>query len=461
MGFTCVAEFVGGVMLKKQFAGVLILVALQAAAEDWTASIETIHAGTYLPPTPSQFSHDARGFHETLLVPGNPAFRKIGYGPTGREYETLPFPTFVYITVDLAGSSDTIAWVVEDNGPNGGSYPVRLYVEKQGEIQPFNIDGSPADYAVTKAYIGRVSLSDDGSVVTLPTSVCGDCDGQVEAWKLNEANQYQQVISHKPTDGRPNIGLAAASSTNRVVSVSNSGTVLNEASEEIIQTTVSIYNIADGSVLTEASEEITLVAAQFGYPSSGSSIDISQNGATLAVVMRPGSAYPNSPTPSGGVVVFSKPQPCILQCGWSQKGQVIDAAPSLAGFAYAYETAQVLLSEDGNTAAVVTHTDCYASDGGPSELIDPCHSGLITIWDFNSVSDLWEERKGDGLPIAVPVPDPTVEHFAGLSGFDAQRGVLGISVIDDNEENFTLMKVTLEESSATGLPIWLLYEASQ
>jgi hypothetical protein len=78
-------------MLKKQFTGVLLLLAFQAAAEDWAASIKTVHQGPMLsgsPPTSGQFSYDASGFYEVLAVPGEAAFRKIGYGPTGREYET-------------------------------------------------------------------------------------------------------------------------------------------------------------------------------------------------------------------------------------------------------------------------------------------------------------------------------------------------------------------------------------
>ena len=217
-------------MLNKRFIGILLLVALPAAAEDWAASIQTVHQGSLLdvPATAGQFSHDARGFYEVMPVPGEAAFRKIGYGPTGREYETYAYLTSGYYTVDLAGSSDIIAWVVRDTSPGGGDNAARLFVEKQGAIQSFYNAGSPANYAQTKAYIGRVSLSEDGSVVALPTYICGTlCDGQVEAWKLDEAGQYRKVVSHKPTDGRPHIGLAAASSANRIVAVDVSGITLN------------------------------------------------------------------------------------------------------------------------------------------------------------------------------------------------------------------------------------------
>ena len=457
----------GSEMLKNQFAGVLMLVALQAAAEDWTASIQTVHQGPVFgaPPIPGQFSYDAGGFYEVLAVPNEAAFRKIGYGATGRDYETLTFLTNGYLTVDLAGSSDIIAWVVPHRGPPyGGAYPARLYVEKQGEIQLFNDAGSLVDYALTKSYIGRVSLSEDGSVVTLPTFVCGqNCGGQVEAWKLNEAGQYQQVVSHKPTDGRPPIGLDAASAANRVVSLNFSGTTLNEASEEITQTTVSIYDITDGTILTEASEEITLNAPEFGTPKINKpSIDIDQRGSTISIVMEPSDDYTNGLFPEGGVVVFSKAEVCVLQCGWTQKGQIIDPAPSLTDFAYRYQTWQTLLSQDGDTVAVLTMTDCYSEEEGvPEYVIQPCHSGLITVWDFNNAINRWEERQGEGFPIAVPVPDPSQQHRAWLSGFDANRGVLGVSVEDNREEDFFLMKVTMEKSTTTGLPIWLLYEASQ
>ena len=454
----------GSEMLKRQVAGVLILVALQAAAEDWTASIKTVHEGLVFgaPPIPGQFSYEVGGFYEVLSVPGNPAFRKIGYGPTGREYETFAYLTNGYLTVDLAGSSDIIAWVVPHSGPpDGGAYPARLYVEKQGEDQFFTEAGSLADYALTKAYIGRVSLSVDGSVVSLPTTVCGnDCFGQVEAWKLNEAGQYQKVVSHRSSDGPSRMGLAASSSANRVVTIGASRTVLNEAGEEIIQTTVLIYNIVIDNILTDASEEITLSVAQFGTPRP--SIDINQDGSKIALVMEPSDDYPSAPASEGGVVVFSKAEPCVLQCGWTQKGQIIDPAPSLTDFAYRYQTWQTLLSQDGDTVAVLTMTDCFSEDeGAPEGVIQPCHSGLITVWDFNNAINRWEERQGEGFPIAVPAPDPSQEHRARLSGFDANRGVLGVSVEDNREEDFYLMKVTMEKSTNTGLPIWLLYEASQ
>ena len=193
------------------------------------------------------------------------------------------------------------------------------------------------------------------------------------------------------------------------------------------------------------------------------SIDIDQAGATVSLAVRPSQNDPNSLIPKGGIVVWSKPQPCVLQCAWSQKGQVIDPAPSLEDFPYADSTGQALLSENGDTIAVLTGTECYGDEDLPgSGIIDPCHSGLITVWDFNPASDLWEERRGEGLPIAVPMPDNSEVHYANLSGFDAENGLLGVSISDENRDRtFTLMRVTIEESSPTGLPIWLLYEASQ
>ena len=439
-------------MLKKHFAGVLLLVVLQAAAEDWTASIQTVHQGPILnAATSGQFSYDARGFYEVLPVPGEAAFRKIGYGPTGREYETYPYLTSGYYTIDLAGSSDIIAWVVRDTSPGGGDNAARLFVEKQGAIQSFYNAGSLANYAQTKAYIGRVSLSYDGSVVALPTYICGlSCGGQVEAWKLNSENQYEKVVSYTaPLEARY-VGRAAASTPNKVVSLDEN------INQEI--TTISIYNIIDGSVLSAASEQITLTEAEFGR--AGSFIEVDQSGHTVAIAMGPSRDYPSSPN---GILVFSKPQTCVLQCGWSQKGQLIDPAPSLVDFPYADLTGQALLSKDGDTVAVLTRTECYEDeDLSDSVIIDPCHSGLITIWDFNAALDLWEERHGEGLPIAVPVPDSSEVYSARLTGFDEQNGSLGVSIVDENRDRtFILMKVTIEESSATGLPIWLLYEASQ
>ena len=443
-------------MLNKRFAGVFLVVALQAAAEDWAASIKTVHEGPLFssPPTAGQFSHDARGFYEVLPVPGEAAFRKIGYGPTGREYETYAYLTNGYYTVDLAGSSDIIAWVVRDTSPGGGDYAARLFVEKQGAIQSFYNAGSPANYARTKAYIGRVSLSYDGSVVALPTYICGQsCGGQVEAWKLNSENQYEKVVSYTAPLEAKFVGRAAASTSDTVLSLDEN------TSQET--TTISIYNIIDGSVLSAASEQITLTEAEFGR--AASFIEVDRSGHTVAIAMGPSRDYPTSPTPKGGIVVFSKPQVCVLQCGWSQKGQLIDPAPSLVDFPYAYLTGQALLSQDGNTVAVLTGTECYGDEDLPgSGILDPCHSGLITIWDFNPASDLWEERRGEGLPIAVPMPDNAEVHYANLSGFDEQNGSLGVSIVDENRDRtFTLMKVTIEESSPTGLPIWLLYEASQ
>ena len=280
----------------------------------------------------------------------------------------------------------------------------------------------------------------------------------MDVWKLNDAGAYEQVVNDKlisDDDEIARIGYDVAVSASRVASIDI------PYSDEVLVTTVDFYDLVDGQLLTAPSDSLTLAKAQFGEHDSQSGMSMSDAGDVLAITMSPTGDYPTSPSAYGGVVVFRNISTCVLACGWVQKGQTIDPSASLAAYAdwVLYpQFLSVALSANGDSLALLHPTDCYDDD---DDVITPCSEGLITVWDFDAPSAQWVERQGDSLPILLPLIDPDSQMTRIM--FNEPAGLIGTTLGRQDYGNSAqrLVQVSLEEVSTGGLPIWLLWKASQ
>ena len=137
----------------------------------------------------------------------------------------------------------------------------------------------------------------------------------------------------------------------------------------------------------------------------------------------------------------------------------IDSSASLPAYAdWVYGTGSIALSADGQSLAILHRTDCYDDE---NDVITPCSEGLITVWDFDAPSAQWVERQGDGLPILLPLVDPDSQLTRIM--FNEPAGLIGTTLGRQSYGNSekSLVRVRLDEVSTGGLPIWLLWKASQ
>ena len=83
------------------------------------------------------------------------------------------------------------------------------------------------------------------------------------------------------------------------------------------------------------------------------------------------------------------------------------------------------------------------------------------MWDFDAPSAQWVERQGDSLPILLPLIDPDSQMTRIM--FNEPAGLIGTTLGRQDYGNSaqSLVQVSLEEVSTGGLPIWLLWQASQ
>ena len=118
----------------------------------------------------------------------------------------------------------------------------------------------------------------------------------------------------------------------------------------------------------------------------------------------------------------------------------------------------VALSANGDSLALLNPADCYDDE---DDLITPCSEGIITVWDFDAPSVKWVERQGDSLPIVLPLIDPDSQMTR--IKFNESAGLIGTTLGRQDYGNSaqSLVRVSLEEVSTGGLPIWLLWRASQ
>lgn len=439
-------------MAVRWWLGFLVCFSGAGLANEWEASVTTVLAGE----SRKHFSSDMSGFYATRLFSGGP-LQEITYGPNGDDYVTNEYLTDFYFSIHLAGASDVIAFVVEGFPPTNRN--ARVFVNARGEKRRFVTDNGLQDFASTKTYTGPVKLSRDGGVVANGAYFCGpSCKGRVDVWKLNSAGAYEQVVNDKLISDDDEIarkGYDIAVSASRVASIDY------PRSDETLVTTVDFYDLVDGQLLTGPSDSLTLAKAQFGEHDSQFGMSMSDDGDVVAITMKPTRDYPATPSAYGGVAVFRNISTCVLACGWVQKGQTIDPSASLAAYAdWALDPPRlsVALSANGDSLALLNPADCYDDE---DDLITPCSEGIITVWDFDAPSVKWVERQGDSLPIVLPLIDPDSQMTR--IKFNESAGLIGTTLGRQDYGNSaqSLVRVSLEEVSTGGLPIWLLWRASQ
>lgn len=439
-------------MVPRWWLSLLLCLSGTGLADDWEASVSTVLTGE----SRKHFSHDMKGSYATRLFSGGP-LQEITYGPNGDDYVTNEYLTDFYFSIHLAGDSDVIAFVVEGSPPSDRN--ARVFVNARGEERRFVTENGLQDFAQTKTYTGPVKLSRDGAVVANGAYLCGpSCKGQVDVWKLNDSGSYEQVVNEKLISDDPDIariGYDVAVSASRVASIDY------PPSRESAVTTVDFYDLADGQLLTSPSDSLTLAKAEFGEHGSQSGMSMSDAGDVLAITMSPTSEYPAKPSAYGGVVVYRHITSCVLACGWVRKGQTIDPSASLTAYAdWALEPSRlsVALSADGDSLAILHPTYCYDEE---EDLINPCSEGLVTVWDFDAQSAQWVERQGDSLPILLPLVDPDSQLTRIM--FNELAGLIGTTLgrKDYGNSEQSLVRVSLDKVSTGGLPVWLLWKASQ
>lgn len=443
-------------MAMRGWLGFLVCFSGAGLASEWDASVTTVLTGE----SRKHFSNDMRGSFATRLFSGSPLL-EIAYGPNGDDYVTNEYLTDFYFSIDLSGAGDVIAFVVED-AADPAAYSARLWVNSRGEERRFVTEnGDLQDWAQTKSYVGPVKLSRDGTVVANVAYVCGpSCRGLVDVWKLNDAGNYEQVVNDKlisDDNQLAKIGYDVAVSATSVASIDY------PISQDSTVTTVDFYDLVDGQLLTAPSDSLILAEAQFGGHDSQIGMSMSDAGDVLAMTMEPTRDYPTTPSAYGGVVVFHNIEICVLACGWVQKGQIIDPSASFGVYAdWVYGMGSVALSADGESLAILHSTECYGDDeDGEEYVITPCSEGLITVWDFDAQSAQWVERQGESLPILLPLVDPDSQLTRIM--FNEPAGLIGTTLgrQDYGNSEQSLVRVSLEEVSTGGLPIWLLWKASQ
>ena len=82
------------------------------------------------------------------------------------------------------------------------------------------------------------------------------------------------------------------------------------------------------------------------------------------------------------------------------------------------------------------------------------------MWDYVAETDTWDPRLGD-LPVKLPIVGEALGdgHYPVEVIFNEAKQQIGVAVNGPQQDY--LLKIGLEEQLGSGLPVWLLYEATQ
>ena len=82
------------------------------------------------------------------------------------------------------------------------------------------------------------------------------------------------------------------------------------------------------------------------------------------------------------------------------------------------------------------------------------------MWDYMADTDTWNPRLGD-LPVKLPIVGEALGggHYPVEVIFNEAKQQIGVAVNGPQQDY--LLKIELEEQLGSGLPVWLLYEATQ
>lgn len=450
-------------MSMRYFLIGLTVFSANILADGWQAATRTIFTNAfsgYYGSSSVQFSDDLRGYLWLRYFNPDPEVRSYYIWATHPSLETefvsySDFSTNYRVThFEISGQAQRLLYCTEDALP----YTCKLYVEGLLGLEQFQQDdGSVALFTRTPTYTGARGrlMSYDGSLVASGTSCCGQWFyGVVEAWKKLDDNIYHKVVSQTrevPDQyDRPKIGGSLTVSDYSVA------TLLDATySSDIPESEIFIYQVdnltADDEPLSSPSSRIRLPKAIYGVPAETGSIDLNRAGNHVAVATWP-DADANIPAPRGAVAVFSQ-----SNGEWTQKGQLIDPQQALTGFDLEHYVFLASLGESGNSIAVSSKVNCFDDN---EDLISPCFVTIVTLWDYDAGLDRWIHRSGEGLPISIPfsdeMNDPSPADLRYLDG----AGKVGLSIYDQAKDYLMITELERDQTSG-GLPIWLLYEASQ
>lgn len=440
----------------------IFMLAAAASGADWSASVRTVLVNDVSPGSgyvsSARFTADLRGYLQLRYFDEEAGIYWIAYGPTGNEYlsDARFSPSDRVLFWEISGDGNKVAFC---EAAESGDLPYRdtcrLYLEDRGLYESFlQQDGSSAVFTFANAYPGPsdMALNHDGSIVMVGSACCDTgFFGRVEAWQRQPDGVYKKVVSQvEEAPGlyyQPEIGKAVAVSDSAVATIIDPG-----YGEEMNSAEVLVYDLTDtpDTPLSSPTARIALPVESLGLPYANDSLSMNRSGSHLSVALRP-EYDPNIPSPNGAVVLFEKTDE-----GWRQKGQLIEASALLDDLGFYYYFGLVGISDSGDSVAIVAAVECSDEDDDP---IDPCYAGFLTVWDFNEDSDDWEPRLGEGLPVALPLISAGT-HSTVEAIFDETANAIGVAINGPGQDY--LLRATLEQqSSNSGLPIWLLYEASQ
>ena len=443
---------------------VIALIPGVASASEWPAEVATRLTNTFTPYVQNlsslRFTSDLKGYLRLRYFDEDGQTHYVGYGPSGTEYlsDILLNSSDITIFYEISGDGQKALYCIDIASPDRPyRYTCQLYLEDRGLPETFiQPDGSSVVFAYANAYNGTsdIELNYDGSLVVAGNYCCDDgFYGRVQAWKKQPNGDYRMVLSHLrefPNAEPYSLPIVGGS---MAVSDRWAATVLDPRYDDTSSAIIYLYDLS-GSLetpLDNPSEQIPLPVEIYGSPFSGEALSFNRSGTHLSVGLSPASDNAQAPAPNGAVAVFEN-----VNGTWSRKGQLIQGGTLLDGLGFSYRFGLVGIADSGNTLAIVASVECYGPDDEP---IDPCSSGLLTIWDFDGDAQSWVPRLGEGMPAMLP-------RIGGGEGgghqpveviFHEEMDTVGIAVNGPIQDYL----LTVSEAVSSGLPIWLLYEATQ
>lgn len=455
-------------MVRLCIAVCVLLAPLRLMASEWSASSSIYVTNTFTPYVANvssvRFAADLESYMRLIYWDADTGSYNIWHGPPDNQYPSNSQLNNNDITLfyEISGDGEKILYCNHTiNVPAPPyQYTCNLYVEDQGQYESFiRLDGSTGVYTFANAYNGTsdIELNHDGSIIAAGNTCCGSgFFGRFQVWQRQQDGAdrvYRMVVSQVREEAgayyRPSIGRSVA------VSDTTAFTVLDAVySDDVDTSQIYIYEVSGNiaTPLSNPSATIALPANVYGYPAFSSSLSTNRAGDHVSIALSP-KDDPNVPARSGAVAVFTQ-----TDGAWSQKGPLIDGEGILEDFGFEFYFGLAGLSESGNAVAIVAQVECADADDNP---IEPCYSGLLTVWDYSPATNTWDPRLGDGLPARLPISGNISGdgHSAVEVIFDEAKQQVGVAVNGPAQDY--LLRVTLEEQLGGGLPIWLLYEATQ
>ena len=436
-------------------------------ATEWAATTSIYLTNTFTPYVANvssvRFASDLEAYMRLVYFDAEVGSYYIWHGPPDSQYPSYSQLNNNDITLfyEISGDGEKILYCNDTvNVPNPPYlYTCNLYVENQGQYESFiRLDGSTGVYTFANAYNGTsdIELNHDGSIIASGNTCCGNgFFGRFQVWQRQQdgdGHVYRMVVSQVREEAnaydRPKLGRSVA------VADATAFTVLDAVyTDDVDASQLYVYEISENvaTPLNSPTATITLPDNVYGYPAYSSSLSTNRAGDHVSIALSPNDD-PDIPSRNGAVAVFSQADGV-----WSQKGPLINGVSLLDGFGYEYGFGSVGVSESGDSVAIVAYVACGDED---DDALDICYSGFLTVWDYVAATDTWNPRLGD-LPVKLPIVGEALGdgHYPVEVIFNEAKQQIGVAVNGPQQDY--LLKIELEEQFGRGLPVWLLYEATQ